>query len=98
MAFGKFFRTSHVQDDRAFSTMFAEVRDVHFLKTASLASSSSGGLGLFSACETNGVGEIGGFTAAPVMKENIARILVRHVLMDGHDVDLALAKRTKHRL
>ena len=40
----------------------------------------------------NANGEIGRFAPTPVMEKNVARIFVRHVLVNRDDVDAALAQ------
>ena len=37
-------------------------------------------------------------TPAPIMEEQILRVLMGHELVDGHDVNARLAERFKHRL
>src|SRR5947209_8272403 len=45
-----------------------------------------------------GLRQIGCFASAPIMQKKDARVLVRHVTVNRHDVDPVMAKGSQHRL
>src|SRR5688572_18260452 len=96
VTFRELLRRADIENNRAVAAVFFEMRRIDFLKSSGCASLCRTGFTLLTAGDPDGVSEIGGLAASPVMEKEHARLFADHVMMNSDDVDAVFQERSEH--